>query len=73
MTDRYAHYKALKFSRPRPRVLEVMMSNPGKLNALDADDTDQLLLMLRRFSAEATRDEARALADELMREDRIAA
>lgn len=37
MTDRYAHYKALKFARPRPRVLEVIMSNPGKLNALDAD------------------------------------
>jgi enoyl-CoA hydratase len=37
MTERYAHYKALKFSRPRPRVLEVVMSNPGKLNALDQD------------------------------------
>jgi enoyl-CoA hydratase len=37
MTEPYAHYKALKFARPRPRVLEVIMSNPGKLNALDAD------------------------------------
>ncbi len=37
MTERYAHYKALKFARPRPRVLEVVMSNPGKLNALDQD------------------------------------
>jgi enoyl-CoA hydratase len=35
MTDRYAHYKALKFARPRPRVLEVVLSAPGKLNALD--------------------------------------
>ncbi len=37
MTERYAHYKSLKFARPRPRVLEVVMSNPGKLNALDED------------------------------------
>lgn len=37
MIDRYGHYKALKFARPRPRVLEVMMSNPGKLNALGED------------------------------------
>lgn len=36
MTDRYAHYTALKFNRPRPRVLEVIMSTPGRLNALDA-------------------------------------
>jgi enoyl-CoA hydratase len=36
MTDHYAHYKALKFARPRPRILEVILSKPGKLNALDA-------------------------------------
>ena len=35
MTDRYTHYTALKFARPRPRVLELILSNPGKLNALD--------------------------------------
>jgi enoyl-CoA hydratase len=35
MTDRYASYKILKFARPRPRVLEVILSSPGKLNALD--------------------------------------
>ena len=35
MADRYAHYKSLKFARPKPRVLEVIMSRPGKLNALD--------------------------------------
>ncbi|MBV1694851.1 MAG: enoyl-CoA hydratase/isomerase family protein [Hyphomicrobiales bacterium] len=34
-TDRYAHYTALKFARSRPRVLEVILSKPGKLNALD--------------------------------------
>ncbi len=35
MTDRYAHYQALKFARPRPRILEVILSKPGRLNALD--------------------------------------
>src|SRR6185295_12698316 len=42
MTDRYTHYKALKFSRPRPRILEVILSRPGKLNALDADGHREL-------------------------------
>ena len=35
MTDLYARYTALKFARPRPRILEVILSNPGKLNALN--------------------------------------
>ena len=42
MTDRYAAYKALKFARPRPRILEVILSKPGKLNALDADGHREL-------------------------------
>ncbi|MBZ0218032.1 MAG: enoyl-CoA hydratase/isomerase family protein, partial [Fimbriimonadaceae bacterium] len=37
MTDHYAAYKSLKFNRPQPRILEVIMSNPGRLNALDHD------------------------------------
>jgi enoyl-CoA hydratase len=37
MTAHYAHYKALKFNRPRPRILEIILSTPGKLNALGAD------------------------------------
>jgi enoyl-CoA hydratase len=36
MTDLYNHYEALKFNRPRPRVLEVILSNPSRMNALDA-------------------------------------
>ncbi|WP_397418230.1 enoyl-CoA hydratase/isomerase family protein [Phenylobacterium sp.] len=36
MTDRYAVYKRLKFERPAPGVLRIVMSNPGKLNAADA-------------------------------------
>src|SRR5258708_944347 len=42
MTDRHAHYKALKFARPRPRILEVILSRPGKLNALDSDGHREL-------------------------------
>jgi enoyl-CoA hydratase len=42
MTDRYAHYKSLKLARPRPRILEVILSRPGKLNALDSDGHREL-------------------------------
>ena len=42
MTARYAHYTALKFAVPRPRILEVIISNPGKLNALDRDGHREL-------------------------------
>jgi len=33
--DLYADFDALKFDRPEPDVLRVMMSNPGRLNAVD--------------------------------------
>ena len=36
MTQRYAHYEALKFNRPEDGILEVILSAPKKLNALDA-------------------------------------
>jgi enoyl-CoA hydratase len=42
MQDRYSHYKALKFARPRPRLLEIILSKPGRLNALDADGHAEL-------------------------------
>jgi enoyl-CoA hydratase len=42
MEDRYSHYKALKFARPRPRLLEIILSKPGRLNALDADGHAEL-------------------------------
>lgn len=35
-------YKALKFNRPREGVLEVIISNPGKKNALNADGHREL-------------------------------
>ena len=31
----YSAYKVLKFNRPEPGILEVILSNPGKLNSLD--------------------------------------
>jgi enoyl-CoA hydratase len=37
MTPDYSRYRALKFDRPGPRIFEVIMSAPGKLNALDAE------------------------------------
>ncbi len=36
MTDRYARYQRLVFDRPRPGVLRITMTNPGRLNAADA-------------------------------------
>ena len=38
----YGRYKALKFNRPSPRILEVILSQPGKLNALDHDGHREL-------------------------------
>jgi len=35
MSNPYSKYKALKFNRPEDGILEVIISNPGKLNALD--------------------------------------
>lgn len=42
MTVDYSHYKALKINRPKPRLLEIILSQPGKLNALDADGHREL-------------------------------
>ena len=42
MTDRYSRYQALKIARPRPRILEVVLSKPGRLNALDAEGHREL-------------------------------
>ena len=35
MSVDYSRYEALKFNKPAPRILEVILSQPGKLNALD--------------------------------------
>lgn len=42
MSENYAKYKKLKFDRPAPRVLRVIMSNPGSLNSADAVMHDEL-------------------------------
>lgn len=36
MTDRYAKYERLKFERPDDRILQIVLENPGRLNATDA-------------------------------------
>ena len=36
MTSPFEHYERLTFSRPAPRVLEIVMDRPDKLNAADA-------------------------------------
>lgn len=35
--ERYQRFTTLQFSRPASRVLEIVLSNPGRLNAADAD------------------------------------
>ena len=42
MSVDYSGYSALKFNRPAPRILEVILSNPGKLNALNEDGHREL-------------------------------
>ncbi|MDH3742990.1 MAG: enoyl-CoA hydratase-related protein [Hyphomicrobiales bacterium] len=38
----YSAYKVLKFNRPEPGILEVILSNPGKLNSLDENGHREL-------------------------------
>lgn len=38
----YSRYTYLKFERPKPRLLEVVLSQPGKLNAVTADGHREL-------------------------------
>ena len=36
MSDRFASYQRLQFARPEPGILEIVLDNPGRLNAADA-------------------------------------
>ena len=36
MSDRFASYQRLEFARPEPGILEIVLNNPGRLNAADA-------------------------------------
>ncbi len=42
MAHDYSRYKVLKFNRPEARILEVILSSPGRLNALDEDGHREL-------------------------------
>ena len=48
----YESYKSLKIMRPAPRILEVIMSNPGKLNALDRRGHGELAEIWRDVDAD---------------------
>lgn len=52
MADRYARYERLKFERPAPGVLRIIMSNPGKLNAADATMHRELAEIWRDVDAD---------------------
>jgi enoyl-CoA hydratase len=48
----YESYKFLKIMRPAPGILEVVMSNPGKLNALDRHGHAELAEIWRDVDAD---------------------
>jgi enoyl-CoA hydratase len=52
MSDRYDAYTVLKFERPAPGVLEVIMSNPGRLNSLTAAGHRELTYVWRDIDAD---------------------
>jgi len=52
MGDRYAGYRRLKFERPADGVLRIVMSNPGRLNAADADMHRELAEIWRDIDAD---------------------
>jgi enoyl-CoA hydratase len=48
----YDSYKVLKLNRPAPRILEVVISNPGKLNSLNRDGHRELADIWRDVDAD---------------------
>ena len=52
MSNGYAQYQRLKFARPRDRVLEIILDNPGKLNATDAAMHAELAQIWRDVDAD---------------------
>jgi enoyl-CoA hydratase/carnithine racemase len=52
VTDRYARYTKLKFANPAERVLEIILDNPGKLNATDAAMHGELAEIWRDVDAD---------------------
>jgi enoyl-CoA hydratase len=52
MDDRYARFSRLKIDRPHPRVLQVVMNRPDKLNATDAEMHSNLTEIWRVIDAD---------------------
>jgi enoyl-CoA hydratase len=52
MTDRFAKYERLKFQRPAERILEIVLDNPGRLNATDAKMHEELAYVWRDIDAD---------------------
>jgi enoyl-CoA hydratase len=52
MTDVYAKYQRLKFERPAERVLQIVLDNPGRLNATDARMHEELACVWRDIDAD---------------------
>ena len=52
MSDRYARYRRLKFDRPVPRVLQITLDSPGRLNATDAQMHGELAQVWRDIDAD---------------------
>lgn len=48
----YDSYKVLKFNRPALRILEVIISNPGKLNSLNRDGHREIADIWRDVDAD---------------------
>ena len=47
MTDRYARYNRLKLDYPAPRILQITLETPGRLNATDAEMHAELVKIWR--------------------------
>jgi enoyl-CoA hydratase len=52
MSDRYLRYKRLQFDRPHPRVLRIVMNNPGRLNSADEAMHSELAEIWRDVDAD---------------------
>ena len=52
----FSAYKALKISRPKPRLLEVLISQPGKLNAVSQLGHEELANVWRDIDRDPTID-----------------
>ena len=52
MTDAYAKYQRLRFQRPAERILEIVLDNPGRLNATDARMHQELAHVWRDIDAD---------------------